>query len=1336
MIGETRVASLPLPTVAAAAPSRPRPANPTRLSIVQEALWFLEELTPTKGSYNVAQIWRVRGTVDVAALERSLHDVADRHAILTSRIEVVEGVPHQAAGRSRDLTIGLLDISTQSAGDIEALATSYARAEAQRPFDLATGPLLRVTLVRLAADDHFLVVCMHHLVGDRWSFALFLRELSACYGAHLNGRPLPLGGPAEQYADHAARQRNALSGANLTARLDYWRRHLVGAPARLDLHTDKPRSRGQPFEGAGERIVFKRAELQDLEEVSEREGVTVYMTLLAAFAMVLARQSGQHDIVISTPVGNRTRHETAGLIGPVAHMLALRFDLDGDPSLREALGRAKQVVLAAYRHHELPLEKLIEDLRTKGGPAPALGLQVIFNFFNLKTSPFQLEGLSVVHVAQESRRSKCELNLSLRQTSDGIEGWLVYRRDLFERERIRQLISQYELVLREIARQPERRLSEVALLTEAERARLLYAWNAATVAYPADRCLHQLFAEQAASNPRAVALVWGGERLTYGELERRSNQVAHRLMALGVGPEVVVASCVERGPAMIVGLLGILKAGGAYLPIDPAWPLERVRYVLADASAKLLLTQSTVESRLRLDGVATLRLDTDWPTIARQSAAPPRPAVCPSHLAYVIYTSGSTGKPKGVLVEHGQIVAHLFSLNACHCVTRDDTVMLFFAATFDGSMGQTFVALAFGARLVIVPDFRHTDVDPIDVIVREGVTVAEFVTSVWSAFSASWARLLGSRMRLMIIGSENVSAERVEQWRRCIGSRIRLLNTYGPTEAVIECAAHDLIDEAGEEIDVALGEPLPNRKLYVLDRRLEPVPVGVVGELYVGGMGLARGYAGRPEITEERFIANPFDGGRMYRTGDLVCRRTDGALLYVGRTDEQVKIRGFRIELGEVDAALNNCPGVRQAITAAVGEESGDTRLVAYVVAAGPNAFNAETAREELRKHLPAYMIPAVFVVLDRIPLTPNGKLDRRALPRPERSPSERSYVAPHTPEERALAGIFARVLSVPQVGVNDNFFDIGGHSLLAVRLCHAINAELGQRVDLSAVFFKPTIAELAQAISPGRRERPASRRVQRVRWSDAPRLIYFLPPIGGMSEVYKLLIERLALDASIYTYCAAGFADGEVPLRRVEDIGRDGWAVLGEEARRRSVSLVGWSFGGIVAHEMGRQAAKLGIDVDRVVMIDSQAPFPRRPHPDETAMLMQFGFRVLSLPARLVRPRLFAAGDLAARIKEIGKLTADARGTTLDERFLRRAFEVYRANNVALHAYDAAPLESNARVIVSAETASADDPAWQIVGRGEAASIVVEGDHYSILQEPLVSQLAAKLSSVLTDGG
>ncbi|HEX2081841.1 MAG TPA: amino acid adenylation domain-containing protein, partial [Longimicrobium sp.] len=1043
-----------LPPVVPIARDRPLP-----LSFAQERLWFLDRMEPGNTTYNMYVSLRLAGALDAGALERALSEIVRRHESLRTTFREVGGAPVQVIAPFAGFTLAAGDLSGPGEAERDAELRRRAADEAARPFDLAAGPLFRATLLRLGHQDHALLISMHHAVSDGWSLGVLHRELSALYAACRDGAPSPLAGLPVQYADYAAWQREQLAGEVLDRQLAYWTRRLAGAPALLELPTDRPRPAVQAFAGAHVPVAIPAALLERLRALGRGEGATLYMVVLAAFQLLLARHGAGDDVVVGTPVAGRTRGEVEALIGFFVNTLALRTDLSGDPDFREVLRRVRDVTLGAYEHQDLPFERLVAQLQPERSLSHAPLVQATFALEDAAFPPAALPGLAVAEIETEGEAAKLDLALALGATADGLLGRVTYRTDLFERATIERMVAHLARVLEQAAADPRVRLSEIGLLDAAERRRVVEEWSPAPAHVPTG-CIHELFAAQAARTPDARAIACGGEEVAYRELDRAANRLAHHLAARGVGPEARVGIVAERAPGTVVAILAVLKAGGAWVPLDPAYPADRLAYMLADAGVRLVIAPGALPGALDGAVPAVVGLDAEAEDIAACPAWAPRVASHPDSLAYVVYTSGSTGRPKGVAVAHRGVPALAAWKHARLGQTAADRALQFASPSFDAAVEEVFGALLCGGTLVMAPREALLPGAPLrETLRRERVSFATLPPSVLALMDPADA----PGLRVVVSAGEALPAAVAARW----SGAVELHNAYGPTETTV-CAASARV-AAGNGRAPAIGRPLESAPVRVLDPAGRPVPAGVPGELYVGGAGVARGYLNRPALTAARFVPDPFSsvpGARLYRTGDRARWRADATLEYLGRTDQQVKVRGFRIEPGEIESVLAAHAAVRQARVVVREDEPGEKRLVAYVV----GDAGADDLRAHLGRSLPGYMVPAAFVALPSLPLTPNGKVDEKALPAPDFESAEGRYEAPRTPAEEVLAGIWAEVLRVARAGVRDDFFALGGHSLLATRIVSRIREVFGVELPLRALFEGPTVGAMAARVEELRR--------------------------------------------------------------------------------------------------------------------------------------------------------------------------------------------------------------------------------------------------------------------------
>ena len=1320
----------------------PRTEDPA-LSFAQQRLWFFDQLEPGLSTYNMPAAVRLNGPFNLAALEQSLNEIVKRHESLRTTFGMAGGQPAQVIAPTLEIKLPIVELRKLAVGERETEVRRLVTAEAQRPFDLSQGPLLRGTVLRLGDEEHVGLLTMHHIVSDGWSAGILVRELAILYVATCAGGSSPLPALPIQYADFAHWQRQWLQGEVLETQIAYWKKQLTGAPDLIDLPTDHPRPAVQSFRGAHQSLVLPKHLQEDFKALSRQEGVTQFMTFLAAFTVLLHRYTSQDDLIVGTPIANRNRLETEGLIGLFVNTLVLRTDLSGNPSFRDLLRRVREVCLGAYGHQDLPFDRLVEELHAKRDLSRNPLFQVMFELHNASRRTIELPGLTLSPVDGDSETAHFDLTLRIMDTEEGLTAAFVYNSDLFEAGTMARMLGNFQTLLEAIVADPERRLSDLPLLTQAERQQLLVEWNATKTDSPQDLCIHQLFEAQVERTPDAIAVVFQADQLTYVELNRRANQLAHHLRALGVGPDVLVAICLERSLEMVIGLLGILKAGGAYVHLDPTYPKERLAFMLKDADVPVLLTRDRSTAGLPELDAKVICLDSGWETIARESRENPDCSTRPENLAYVIYTSGSTGQPKGVLVSHGSIAGHCRNAQSTFELNSRDVVLQFASLSFDVSLEEILPTLIVGARLVVMgtnvwpPAALHQKISEF------GLTVLNLPSAYWRELAREWAGIPelvpNIQPRLFIVGGEAMSPDVVKIWQRTPVHSIRLLNAYGPTETTITATAFEIASRPGEEATyqrVPIGRPLANRTIYILDQHSNPVPIGVHGHLHIGGEGLARGYLNRPDLTAEKFIADPFSaepGARIYKTGDLARYRPDGNIEFLGRADNQVKIRGFRIELGEIEAALGRHPAVRDVAVLAREDAPSEKRLVAYVV--------AESSTDELRRFLkdklPDHMVPALFVLLDTLPLQPNGKLDRRALPAPDRfrPELEKAFVAPRDELERQLAHIWEEVLGVRPVGVRDNFFELGGHSLLAVRLFSVIEKRLGKKLPLAAVFQGATVENLAGVLRQQAAPGPHSSLVA-IQPGGNRRPLFLVHPAGGHVFPYVHLAKFLGPDQPCYGLQARGLEDGQDPHTRIEDMAAYYIQALKTVQPTGPYLLGGWSMGGVVAFEMAQQFHAQHQRVALLALLDGRIPTPDETFPQEDSEAISlveryFGISFGPMESLAELPKDEQLTFILEQAKSAGLVPAE-----LEVSQARRFVQHVRSDLRATQNYGLRLYPGRISFFKASETplGTSLDPTlgWSEWASGGVEVHVVPGNHANLMYAPHVEVLAEKLTTCL----
>jgi len=1044
---------------AAGAITRRARGSPTPLSFGQEQVWFLAQLAPDSPIYNECVTIHLPGPLDVAAFEQSFNEMIRRHEAWRTSFPLVDGQPMQMIHPPSGLTLSVVDLRYLPEAEREAEALRLATEDARILFDLARGPLLRAIMMRLSDAEHRLFLTLHQSIFDGVTlYQVFLPELRALYEAFSSGKPSPLPNLPIQYADFAVWQRQWLQGSTLADQLTYWKQQLADAPATLEWPTGHLRPPVQSYRGSMRPFALSKRLTDAIKELSRQEEVTLFVTLLAVFSTLLYRYTSQDDLLIGTSTAGRKRLEIQGLMGYFLNTLVLRVSLSGNPTFRELLMRAREMINSALTHEDMPFEYLVKELH----PERDLGRNPLFQVMLIlePSLPVLPSGWTLTQMDIETGTTELDLTLELDDRPEGLIGRFEYSTELFDAAAIERMVGHWQTLLEGIVADPEQRLSELPLLTETERHQLLVEWNTSQTEYPVDRCIHQLFEAQVEQTPDAVAVIFEDMQLTYRELNQRANQLAHHLRQLGVGPEVLVGLCMERSLEMVVGMLGILKAGGVYVPLDPAYPEDRLAFMLQDANVSVLLTQERLAERLPRHTACILYLDTGWKGIAREPDQNPVSRATPQNLAYVIYTSGSTGRPKGLAIEHRSTVALIDWAISIFTPEELAGVLASTSICFDLSVFEIFVPLSSGGTAILVEDVLHLA----NLSSNRPVTLINTVPSAMTELLYS-GRLPASVRTVNLAGEPlpNVLAQQI--YRQDTIERV--FNLYGTSEATAY-STYTLVERGGPELSI--GRPIANTQVYILDSHLHPVPIGIVGELYIAGYGLARGYLNHPELTTERFIPNPFSqksDACLYKTGDLARYRPDGNIEFLGRIDHQVKIRGFRIELGEIEEVLRHHPEVREAVVVAQEDIPGNKRLVAYIVATRRQPLVINNLWKYLKEKLPEYMLPSAFILLDMLPLMPNGKIDRCALPAPEsvKHFEEGTFVAPTSMVHYQLLQIWEELLDAQPIEIRDNFFHIGGHSLLAVRLVNRIEQVFGKKIPLAALFAGPTIEQLASAL-------------------------------------------------------------------------------------------------------------------------------------------------------------------------------------------------------------------------------------------------------------------------------
>ena len=1360
-------------------------SNTFPVSFAQQRLWLLDQLEPNSPLYNVPQATRIGGPLNLQALQQTLDAIVARHEILRTTFTMVDGSPMQVIAESRAVALPVIDLSELPENDREAEALRLAAADSRRPFNLEHGPLLRTSLLRLSEEDHVLLLNTHHIISDAWSTAVFVRELTALYEAFSLGKPSPLEELPIQYADYAVWQREWLQGEVYERHLSYWKQQLSGAPTVLEIPTDRPRPAVQSHRGALHTLTLAKSLAGQLRRLSRQEGVTMFMTLLAAFQTLLMRYSGQEDIVLGTPIAGRTRAETEGMIGFFLNTLVLRTDLSGEPTFRELLGRVRETTLLAYEYQDVPFEKIVEELQPERSLSHTPLFQVMFTLQNAPRQNLELSRLALRPLQVEHDIAKFDLMLSVAEGADTLKLALEYNTDLFDASTVERMAGHFQVLLEGIAADPEQRVSTLPMLTEIERRQLLVEWNDTRADYPDAGPVHKLFEAQAERTPDATAVVFGKERLAYRELNERANQVAHHLRALGVAPDVRVGVCMERSVEMVVGVLGILKAGGAYVPLDPAYPQERLAFMVEDTEAPVLLTQKRLVKGLPKSRAQLVCLDIDWKVVARQNKGNPTGEMKADNLAYVIYTSGSTGRPKGVAMTHGSLV-NLLSWQLRNSALPGGAKTLQFASlSFDVSFQEMFSSWCAGGALVLITEeLRRDTVGLLRFLTDEAITrlFLPFIALQQLAEVADERGLLPADLREVVTAGEQLQITRqiaslFSKLKNCT-----LHNQYGPSESHV-VTAFTLTGPPSSWVALPpIGRPIANTQIFVLDRHSNPVPVGVPGELHIGGVSLARGYLNRPELTAERFITDPFSrepGARLYRTGDVARYLSDGTIEYAGRVDDQVKVRGYRIELGEVEAILSQHPAVRETAVMVREDNPGDKRLVAYVVLeeeqapsvsevislikkgdhlvahAGPRADQSPGGSElrgYLKERLPEYMVPSAFVVLEELPLTPSGKVNRRVLPAPDGARPElnKTFVAPRDTLELQLTKMWERTLGVARIGVKDNFFDLGGHSLLAVRLFAQIEKTFDKNLPLATLFQAPTIEQLADILRQRGWATPWTSLVAIQPGGSKPPF-FCVHAGGGQVFFYRDLAHRLGPDQPFYGLQIRSLNGVDAPHDTVEDMAAHYITEMRTLQPEGPYFLGGASFGGVVAFEMAQQLHAQSQKVGLIALFDTNGPNYPRLLPGVTSRRLKLNHLKQRVEHHLGSLRMLEPkGKLTYFVEKANKIPQLIK-QSLKNRFRKIAPRLYRtigrelppalqkSHNIILQAYNEyVPQVYPGQVtIFRARTQMIGvypDPTlgWDGLAARGLEVHEITGFHGAMIAEPRVRFLAEKLTDCL----
>jgi amino acid adenylation domain-containing protein len=1318
------------------------------LSFGQQRLWFLHQFEPNSSANNVPVVVRLKGTLNVLALEQSLNYVVSRHEVLRTTFPSIDGQPIQAIATDFSLTLPLVDLQHFPAERREAEALRLATAEAHQPFDLAQGPNLRVLLLRLDPIEHLLIWNMNSIICDGASSDLFYQETIACYRAFSTGRTPALPPLSIQYADFAQWQRNWLQGEVLNTQVDYWKQKLGGNLPTIQLPFDRPRPVGVPtYKGDRAARMLPKGLENSLNKLSQSWGGTLFMTLLTAFNVLLYRYSGQEDLLVSFASTGRGQAELEQSIGFFSNTLLLRTKLEGNPTFRELADRVRLDCVEAYSHQDVPFEKLVEELPSE----QRLDRSPLFQVkFALNPPWSNGRGMAAVELPDLTITSlfgyiyhgqtKYDLILVMREQDEGLGMVFDYNADMFEASTIDRMLGHFQTLLEGIVANPDRSISELPLITLPEQQQLL-AWNQTQADYPA-RCLHQLFEAQVERTPDAVAVVYVDKQLTYRELNHRANQLAHYLQSLGVKADVLVGLCVQRSLELVVGLLGILKAGGAYVPLDPDYPADRLSFMLEDTQVPVLLTTTDLVDRLPDNLAQLVILDRDWQTIDIENSENPQPQVTPDNLGYVIYTSGSTGKPKGVAMTQLALSNLILWQLSNTTISQGGRTLQFSPISFDVSFQEIFTTWSSGGTLILIEEeLRKDTLALLNLLDRAGIErlflpfvalqqLAEMSVST-NSFPTQLKEVITAGEQLQIIPA---ITEFFTHLADC-----RLFNHYGPSESHVVTSL--ILPDAVKDWATLppIGRPIANTQIQILDAYLNPVPIGISGEIYIGGVCLARGYLNRPDLTAEKFRLDPFNNcqtSRLYQTGDLARYLPTGDIEYLGRVDNQVKIRGFRIELGEIEVVLIKCPAISQAAVIADGKMSGNKRLVAYIVPDREQPITVQEIRSFLGDRLPDYMIPSAFIVLDKLPTTPSGKVDRRALPSPEeiRPELEDTFLAPRNELEIQLTKIWRKVLGIPAIGIRDNFFELGGHSLIAVRLFAEIEQTWGKNLPLATLFQAQTIEKMADILLEQAWVAPWSSLVP-IQPNGSKTPLFCIHPIGGNVLEYYPLADYLGNEQPIYGLQSLGLDGKQPPLNCVKEMASHYIKELVAVQPHGPYAILGYSFGGLVAFEIAQQLLAAGQEIALLAILDLKSPNLPKARPS-FAKSIGIHFKNLGqLPERgkikYIRDRIDYRLTNKFDYKEF--LIKSLAGVAPPSAEL---LDIIDANFQAIRSYSIRPYAGNATLfrcqVQTLDYALSADLGWSELIAGNLEIFNIDSIHYGMLREPSIKVVAEKLKLCL----
>lgn len=1349
------------------------------LSFAQQRLWFLHQLFPDSHSYNLLEAMQLKGTLNLSALEQSLSELIRRHEVLRTTFPMVEGQPIQRIASPSMVTLPVNDLQGLSTSEQTEQLQKIAIDISLKPFDLEAEPLIQFALLKMSEQEHVLLLKMHHIIYDGWSLSIFFRELSQLYQAFLQGLSSPLPELSIQYADFAVWQRQWLTGEVLDKQLNYWQKQLADPSLVLELPSDHPRPPVPTFQGNTQNSQLGQDLSQKLKQLSLESETTLFMTLLTAFFILLSRYSGQKDLIVGSPIANRNNPLLEQLMGFFANTLALRGELSGNPTFLELLARVKRTNLEAYAHQDLPFEMLVEKIQPERDLSRNPLVQVMFSLQNTPEADSSLSGLKIENIPLPIElKARFDLEVNFWETPTGLAGVWFYSTDLFDETTIARMGNHFNNLITAIVNNPQARISELSLLSPEEHNQLIDQGNQTTRDYPLDQCIHQLFEAQVERTPDGVAIVFQEQQLTYAELNSRANQLAHYLQFLGLKLEDKVGVCIERSPLMAIAILAILKAGGAYVPLDTAYPPERLAFMLEDTQCPLILTQNHLSDLLPVNNSQRLiDIESQGNSIAQHSSENIASKVTPNNLAYIIYTSGSTGTPKGTEVLHRNLMGFMFEIDYLDLKERQIWLQ-HSSISWDALTLEFWTPLLSGGRCVLYPGNKTTPEGLSKIISEQGVNILWLTSALFNVMIDNMPESLMD-VKQIITGGEALSVEHVARALKLL-PKTQIVNGYGPSECTVFTCCYPIPKQLKENLtSIPIGQPIGDRKVYLLDQNLQPVPLGVSGEIYVGGASVARGYLNQSTLTNQRFINNPFvPGDTLYKTGDLArylpalkdtASRPEGSPLghngnleYIGRIDNQVKIRGFRIELGGIETILSQHNDVKVACVIVREDTPGDKRIVAYIVPPDEIIPSISELRQFLKPKLPDYMIPSAFEVLEKLPLTPNGKIDRRSLKAPTYVLDEDRFVRARNQLEFKLAQIWSNTLKLDNVGVQDNFFYLGGHSLLVPYLMTQIKQEFGQELPLTTLFDHPTIEELAIILQEGEDNINLDSRLVAIQPKGSKTPFFCVPGIGGKPFYLYNLGHYLGQDQPFYAFQAYDTLDGESEvLTRIEDIASNYLQAMRSVQPQGPYLLGGHSFGGKVAFEMARQLHEQDQEIGLLVMLDANAPTPKEKPLlsyfqkwDNARWLMEIvetvGMAVstdIGITYELLQNLTFEE-QLKHILQQFQKINALAPNTEI--KHIEKMMEVYQANNLATPVYQPQEIYPFSITLIRAEEIPEEDPdgdlfyqvyfsmsgdstvGWNRFSTQPIKIHFVPGNHVSMMNESNIHFVAKQLKNCL----